>query len=118
MRRRPPYTHRTDTLFPTTALFRSLRADAVGTGDGVPVLHGDRLGEIVGTEHRKDGKRDPGADALHGGQEPEPLPLPCTAEAVQVDMVLADMRDDFETCRLSRRRQGGDRKSTRLNSSH
>src|SRR3546814_20441934 len=46
MKRRPPRSTRTDTLFPYTTLFRSIL-----TADCVPVLFADREAGVIGAAH-------------------------------------------------------------------
>src|SRR3546814_8385723 len=64
MRRRPPRSTRTDTLFPYTTLFRSVYARAVGAGPGAQLAadagvgvdqHDAVLGALVGGPGRADG---------------------------------------------------------------
>src|SRR3546814_10085593 len=64
MRRRPPRSTRTDTLFPYTTLFRSVYARAVGAGPGAQLAadagvgvdqHDTVLGALVGGAGRADG---------------------------------------------------------------
>src|SRR3546814_15894653 len=64
MRRRPPRSTRTDTLFPYTTLFRSVYARAVGAGPGAQLAadagvcvdqHDAVLGALVGGAGRADG---------------------------------------------------------------
>src|SRR3546814_14486282 len=85
MIRRPPRSTRTDTLFPYTTLFRSLRLD--GRLDGPRLLGQDTVNQVLG-------------DTL-------PLRL-----ADRLD--LASLRLDIDHLQAN----AGDRKSTRLNSSH
>src|SRR3546814_13755507 len=91
MRRRPPKSTRTDTLFPYTTLFRSHRGEQVVSGVAINILVSG-LTVVLGTAWFQRGGQTPSV-----GQEARftPIVLPGT-EAV------ADL----------------DRKSTRLNSSH
>ncbi len=50
----------------------------------------------VRPEHGEDGERDPRADALDRGQQPEPVALHGIDETVEVDVVLTDMGFDGE----------------------
>src|SRR3546814_4849004 len=109
----PPRTTRTDTLFPYTTRFRSLRPDLVQ-----PVGRLDRADDVETTLH--DGGRNV-ADLLHLCQQLSFFQEDAVAEIVCLDArqaegvtLLAEGGD-----RLRRRQQGGaasDRKSTRLNS--
>src|SRR3546814_13238913 len=99
MIRRPPRSTRTDTLFPYTTLFRS--AD-VG-GDGAP--EGRKAGEGEDHEDRLDAKRE--NDVLTNDAQGS---LGMTDEPGQFREIVGHQRDVG--------RLDGDRKSTRLNSSH
>src|SRR3546814_15306873 len=97
MIRRPPRSPRTDTLFPYTTLFRSVEP-VTGRGRGPLAQQGsDDLGELV-------------ADACR----PASRQLP---RLLQVRSVRADRRPELVDA-LPGGGGGGDRKSTRLNSSH
>src|SRR3546814_13450078 len=107
MIRRPPRSTRTDTLFPYTTLFRSRRRSnrrACGTDDpgGAMSL------QAVFAEIHPDWYHRPSAD----GHEAEPFD----------DALLRQARDSALGRRMLARWLlrdiGGDRKSTRLNSSH
>jgi hypothetical protein len=67
--------------------------------------------EIVAGQGREDGERDPGADALDRGQEPEPVALVARGEADQPDVVVADLHDrvkhDFPADRAERGERPG-----------
>src|SRR3546814_12877471 len=104
MIRRPPRSTRTDTLFPYTTLFRSEAAALAGGGRTHLLLPGHELGARKRTvaiavdrrEARRDGSLPPGIDHH--------------VEFVQ--------RDDPIVVGLGFAEHAGDRKSTRLNSSH
>ena len=81
------------------------RPDAVGARQRRPVLRRDRQGQLLRRERRQHRQREPGADALHGRQQPEPVALGGVDEAVKVDVVLAHMRLDQEPHRAAGRRQ-------------
>src|SRR3546814_20442308 len=93
LRRRPPISTRTDTLFPYTALFRSL------FGIGVVAVRGNPIDGVI---------------------FPQRLPAIIIVKVLQTRFLIQKLRDlmvEFE------RRQRAkivvrDRKSTRLNSSH
>src|SRR3546814_12391450 len=97
MRRRPPRSTRTDTLFPYTTLFRSAahRADAPEEHPAIRLV--DRR------HHADDGKGAAGAGLLAIRDfQPQPQAVgDAEFGPVEIDAALA-----------------GDRKSTRLNSSH
>src|SRR3546814_3570578 len=118
MRRRPPRSTRTDTLFPYTTLFRSPfgpdRLDQRGhMGDATePAVILGELHEVVAGQGI--GFRRVGADAV-------------LLEQVAADQMrrqakyLADADVDARLAEIQRHQLGmdvGDRKSTRLNSSH
>ena len=52
-----------------------LGADALGAGDHRLVAARDGAVELVAGQRGEDGERDPGADALDRGQQPEPVAL-------------------------------------------
>src|SRR3546814_7372222 len=101
MIRRPPRSTRTDTLFPYTTLFRSFRA--VARAD-----HRAARARAFGVQALAFGLVEPGA------QDAERLGL------VLVLRFLVLLDDDEAGGQMgdAHRRIGGDRKSTRLNSSH
>src|SRR3546814_14431842 len=98
MIRRPPRSTRTDTLFPYTALFRSVAAheDVIDAGLGIGNDRGQFLGQRAGVGR------------VIGGRGRHRV----VAQEYLVDAAFV-VRSDTEA-------QGavGDRKSTRLNSSH
>ncbi len=73
-----------------------LGADSGGAGDHGMVAARHRPVEVVAGQGRQDGERDPGADALDRGQQPEPVALVARGEADQADIVLADLHDGVE----------------------
>src|SRR3546814_1079561 len=100
MIRRPPRSTRTDTLFPSTTLFRSLKnivAIAVGMGDGLGA--GDNTRAALMTRGLAEITR---LGVAMGGR-------------AETFAGLAGMGDLIATCTSALSR---DRKSTRLNSSH
>src|SRR3546814_12993761 len=101
MIRRPPRSHRTDTLFPYTTLFRSGDAAILEPPEGrlLVVDDGGADPRLVGAG----GGGDPGRE-LHGAAE----------EVVGLADGLAEMPAAADAVG----RDLGDRKSTRLNSSH
>src|SRR3546814_18020000 len=101
MIRRPPRSTRTDTLFPYTSRFRSLVAG--GANEGVQV-RAVRAGAIAAD--RRPGPPDLFIGVFGGIVDVVDGVLPQLG-ATEVDHVLAVFLD-----------VGGDRKSTRLNSSH
>src|SRR3546814_12824307 len=106
MLRRPPRSTRTDTLFPYTTLFRSLR-------HRVPVTHGD--GAVI-ERVEVDGDAHGGADLVLAAVAPaDGLGLVVVAHQVAAEQV-EDLAGDRREGVLLGERQ--DRKSTRLNSSH
>src|SRR3546814_9517479 len=116
MIRRPPRTTRTDTLFPSTTLFRSVVKIYTTITDRYAPLYQTVIAGTAGEAiHALDGLlgHDSNADltALHvdGGQDP-PLRRPRRASGV------SRTRGARQHPRLSERDL--DRKSTRLNSSH
>src|SRR3546814_15864158 len=107
MIRRPPESQRTDTLFPTTTLFRSpSRGQAQGPGRGRPVLHRRReTGDLADSP------------PYHGNRRPQAPPaswLPPSTAATNREAHAFDEGDS----RGPGDQQREDRKSTRLNSSH
>src|SRR3546814_4468964 len=90
MRRRPPRSTRTDTLFPYTTLFRS-------SGDAVHLLHEDAAGRRQGdprlSEHRHAGER--AAPAEHAG-----VPLQRARLAVGVAGDVIHARSEEHTSEL------------------
>src|SRR3546814_19913999 len=103
MIRRPPRSTRTDTLFPHTTLFRS---DREQEGDYVEALDADVRGDVV-LEEQSNGQVGESDDA-HDGGDP----------ADDVDQLVAGDRDECGEETEDDDADGGDRKSTRLNSSH
>src|SRR3546814_18832078 len=112
MIRRPPRSTRTDTLFPYTTLFRSsdeggkvrhLRTEStdgggdVGTGRGIAIVRAGRIADPAPVE-AEDGQTRRG-EAFREQRH----------AAMRADADLVAARDE---------QQPGDRKSTRLNSSH
>src|SRR3546814_11240575 len=100
MVRRPPRSTRTDTLFPYTTLFRSLGRSNEGdldAGGGEDVVHAGHRSEDLAQDvaHAAEPAQDVAEGA--GGR------VRGSGLAVDVDALGVD---------------GGDRKSTRLNSSH
>src|SRR3546814_9417960 len=71
MIRRPPRSTRTDTLFPYTTLFRSVRR-RLGAGTGLRYRRGDaqRLRDLTGTVHARYGTHDRGSFAAHRRSAP------------------------------------------------
>src|SRR3546814_12118423 len=99
MIRRPPRSTRTDTLFPYTTLFRS---DQVRVVERRPVGVGQRVAKLAALMDRPWCLgRHVARDAARKGELGEQPPYP--------RLVLGDVRVDLAV---------GDRKSTRLNSSH
>src|SRR5690606_20598193 len=84
---------------------RQLGTDTVGPADRRLVLGGDRLGELQRRQHRQDRQGAARADALHRGQQAEPVPLGGFQEAIEVDVLLADVGFDQQARRAARRRQ-------------
>ena len=62
-----------------------------------------------GGTRRQDRQRQPRADPLHRRQQAEPVALGGVDKAVEVDVVLADMRLDQQPRRAAGRRQPADR---------
>src|SRR3546814_5000694 len=71
MIRRPPRSTRTDTLFPYTTLFRSVRR-RLGAGTGLRYRRGgaQRLRDLTGTVHARYGTHDRGSFAAHRRSAP------------------------------------------------
>ncbi|MGY3646542.1 hypothetical protein ACVWW2_001833 [Bradyrhizobium sp. LM4.3] len=65
----------------------------------------DRVGEVGRLQRAEHGKRDLGADALHGLEQAKPFALVVAAEAEQFDQVLADIGFDRQHGGLALRRQ-------------
>src|SRR3546814_2265946 len=109
MRRRPPRSTRTDTLFPYTTLFRSLLHQP---GEGLPLCH------LVGVEPRQilDHRRLDGGGIVGYGEDAagQRLGLARLLRDDPRGMEAPRTRDDLIMPVLAI----GDRKSTRLNSSH
>src|SRR3546814_8446144 len=109
MIRRPPRSTRTDTLFPYTTLFRS------GTAADC------RLGSIASLQRQAAGRADPGCDTAAACR---PRRAGRAGAAVVALLVLTILRRGpslHGRTRFAREgeiRREGDRKSTRLNSSH
>src|SRR3546814_8669995 len=115
MLRRPPRSTRTDTLFPYTTLFRSLKSvyariadplaraglplyaqhvDPIDTGTLVDIFRDDPHASLLGTDALRDGVDVPGHSLRMVVMEGVPWPRPTVLHGAR------------------------DRKSTRLNSSH
>src|SRR3546814_8028620 len=104
MIRRPPRSTRTDTLFPYTTLFRSLRQAIAGEGDGGEKDEegiGRRLPVVTIAEHAEQQDRHRDADGKGGRQH---MPVDDDRSS-QGELIEAPVQQE-------------DRKSTRLNSSH
>src|SRR5262249_38919289 len=84
---------------------RELRPHPLGLGEGGAVLRQDRRGERLGGEDAEDRKAELGADPLHRRHQLEGVALGLVDEAVEMDVVLADMRLDDQPRRLTHRRQ-------------
>src|SRR3546814_14473252 len=97
MRRRPPRSTRTDTLFPYTTLFRSVqnRPRPLRNFDQIYMKTGDMVLQSELVARWTDGKR---------------LAFIGDGDAISVCVALLKHRQIFD--------EGPDRKSTRLNSSH
>src|SRR3546814_2574554 len=108
MKRRPPRPTRTDTLFPSTPLFRSPSAPAIGGGDFLGHLLARELGDRVrgGDLHLlvDRGRPDVERAAEDEGEAQHVVDLVRIVRTP--DAIIATGRGDL------------DRKSTRLNSSH
>src|SRR3546814_10170372 len=102
---RPPRSTRTDTLFPYTTLFRSVRGAAGGVAGGAELAAAGGAWAVCGAAER---------DGVYRAAEREPaqlaVPDPAGGDAWAVHAIRATTLPQ----RLRRR----DRKSTRLNSSH
>src|SRR3546814_16322399 len=107
MIRRPPRATRTDTLFPFTTLFRSARYP-VAMGRATPTDPGYQVQEVRRRAHR-------------GRPQPDVHVLPRAADITRVAGLRRCPAGRLRG-QVSRRVAGGavagDRKSTRLNSSH
>src|SRR3546814_12088212 len=108
MIRRPPRSTRTDTLFPYTTLFRSSPQNAGGGPDGV----GRRLRPVRDHQHLVRLRREQ-LGVAHGKNR----------RGIQNDEFVAlaqflEKRTEARGGQSRARVLGGDRKSTRLNSSH
>src|SRR3546814_4956427 len=103
MIRRPPRSTRTDTLFPYTTLFRSLLVT-----DVEQLVLGVRAGQFERVERVVEDDR--------AGRRVEPHVL--VPELDQVRLVDVEHVADEAHAALIAQFGGGDRKSTRLNSSH
>src|SRR3546814_8470191 len=107
MIRLPPRSTRTDTLFPSTTLFRSAPAPALGAVEREPLRRLDRTGTLVHQHHRQPVSR-----------------LQFTRERVGAlaDRLVAAVErhriTNHQAVRPPFGVQAVDRKSTRLNSSH
>src|SRR3546814_1408693 len=123
MIRRPPRSTRTDTLFPYTTLFRSPLTAFVDVIFGVFQLVEDEIQlcgtrEIPDRKHRAQGLLKPRDIAVGRPRAKELL----VALALHLDQVrqlhnFVDVADTLADA-LPRRPVAGDRKRTRLNSSH
>src|SRR3546814_10018745 len=99
MLRRPPRSTRTDTLFPYTTLFRSWHRVAAARRHGADLRpDGDRADRKV--------SGPPGGHTMKPAWAPRTSPPPWSTAILGVALGLAILA------------LGGDRKSTRLNSSH
>src|SRR3546814_3555321 len=120
MRRRPPRSTRTDTLFPYTTRFRSVRALhaqlAAGRVDrvGERAQPGDEL--VLGESGLLEAGGARGEGDRTGTGDDQPGPAGCPGD-VMVDVALLDLTVDAEV-HVHRRQHDPDRTSTRLNSSH
>src|SRR3546814_5813369 len=109
MIRRPPRSTRTDTLFPYTALFRSIRRRFLHAMSELPAPMAQRLCRI-----------DPTLETAYVLMDESEHP----AEMRGVGRIYVDEASDSAEFSVlveqdwSRRGLGADRKSTRLNSSH
>src|SRR3546814_9213383 len=123
MMRRPPRSTRTDTLFPYTTLFRS-GAAARAVDHGAHHVGGDREADADrAAGARIDRRVDADEAAVEGDQGAARVAridrrvgLDEEAEVGDADLGARQRRDDAAGDRLSDAE--GDRKSTRLNSSH
>src|SRR3546814_2805940 len=110
MIRRPPRSTRTDTLFPYPTLFRSMRADVLFYLDRYARLRrADRRGLPDGAELKSTGRRQPARRETGAVQE-----------GSTIDRYWPDRRRQIlKSCATGLAVPPlGDRKSTRLNSSH
>src|SRR3546814_1778279 len=106
MIRRPPRSTRTDTLFPYTTLFRSWAADSISNNNGrMTVADGATRQAILGL------RNDPNVASLmaaeHASDNKAALESALGRPVTGTDLYMAHFLG-----------LGGDRKSTRLNSSH
>src|SRR3546814_7407914 len=104
MIRRPPRSTRTDTLFPYTTLFRSRFPDAA-------------KGRMQVAHHRRVAPDGAGSDAVLRRQYPVDVAGPGIADQPE-PRIVGDAIGLFVGVEPHQRREGTDRKSTRLNSSH
>src|SRR3546814_14170307 len=104
MIRPPPRSTRTDTRFPSTTLFRSRHHVRAIAWRGVRIFV--RLDE---QGRHPDRNRRPRKDRYE---------FPLSAGSVALPPRLLDRMRGVENDRIARLRKDGDRKSTRLNSSH
>src|SRR3546814_1250651 len=118
MRRRPPISTRTDTLFPYTTLFRSEGAERVAFDDRRPegddILFGPDIGSLKCGRYRA-------AGFYAFGELQQKAGLLADCHRLKPSQFRASQRRIWqEHCRWLRDRgdSGSDRKSTRLNSSH
>src|SRR3546814_1616508 len=123
MIRRPPRSTRTDTLFPYTTLFRSWPGLEVEIG--VERWRNQRVGEADKLDDAVLGKLDVEQAEQRlvnmrehiGGRGQLPSIAPAIIDA-EKGFLFLDPGDEREEIRIAVARNGADRKSTRLNSSH
>ena len=86
-----------------------LGADALRPGDHRMVAARHRAVDLVDGQGGEDGEGDAGADALHRGEQPEPVALRRAGEADQADEILGDQHFGVEHDLLADRAQRGER---------
>src|SRR3546814_4804146 len=122
MIRGPPGSTRTDTLFPYTTLFRSQRA--VADLPGAALLRAVQDGVAVEADHPDCGRREAGLgqQAAHRlGMAQGQLALDLAHGALAAEhrtQAAAHLAVIGQAEKAARGHRAGDRKSTRLNSSH